>query len=1062
MGKIQTTVTAATIIALLVGAVLTVSSITATTGTFTTVDSTIIYVADITNRTTDGYVEIMRLVVENGSSFPSSPSIGHVFFNTALDTLTVYNGTSWVNMTTSDVVADHGALTGLTDDDHTIYLLADGTRALSATWDVSSQGIIGLTWLNTTSLVFTDEIWYGLDNRTDVIANPQEAWSYLIYVDPDNSSLYHGKASNGTICWTSTNASYVWNSAVSATGEAGGGTVFGRNGLYPLDTPILIEYSYVTIEGEGCGERVVGEGATILKLDDGANCNVFNITKADTQLYSVEIKHLKIEGNSGNNPTGGHGIYAMDVKQARFSDLMIQYCKKSGIYIDGTSEYDSREPWIRDSYIQNCDEYGIYLGEYAYDSWTNNVLVSICGKSGIALMGITNRVISSHFAYCTENGILAQNKEQTIMGNTVEINFQHGILIQGGEAGEAYRSTVTGNTIYDSGYEGGGNTYDGLRLSQVSGIVITGNRILDTRASGSKTQRYGIGIYDCNNLTITGNDLRGNEIDAIQSVNSNDIVRNNQGFNNTYSESTYIIYQDDSDTVMQKSDGTITSSTNASEIFNWAIGNSTNGGQIFVRTGEYNISTTALEFFDLNDVTFTGEGKSTYIHGTADDILDIRRCTGLLITNLKITHNSTYGAIYDAIDMDDSQNCIVSNVWIVGDGTHGGNGITVDGGALGTSYYNFVTDNYIENVPGMGIQLIDSIGNGICGNVINKTGSYGIGLSSASTQNTIQANRINNSSIGIHLVSNTVKSNTVNTNTVVNTTNQGIYINGQNNTISGNTVSNTLGEGIYIERSDNTVSINTVVDADSYGIYVSGSRNTVSTNVVNGVTGGSVRGIGVYNGAENVVSANSVTGCAQGLYTFGSTRTLWTSNIVTSCTTAGFWTWSSNDNRFVGNRFYNNDRGIFVDSSANNYFIFANFFESNTNDGIRIDSGTGNVIQGNLFSSNGATITVPVTTTIIKDNGGYNPLGVIANPILSGQTTLLDSGGDSQIANATTYTNWCSPKTVYMQDADTFDVYVEGQLVADDVNQYVVTLQPSDTFKIEWVSALTTLKFVGN
>lgn len=38
-------------------------------------------------------------------------------------------------------VVDHGTLTGLTDDDHTQYLLANGTRGLSAAWDAGSWQI---------------------------------------------------------------------------------------------------------------------------------------------------------------------------------------------------------------------------------------------------------------------------------------------------------------------------------------------------------------------------------------------------------------------------------------------------------------------------------------------------------------------------------------------------------------------------------------------------------------------------------------------------------------------------------------------------------------------------------------------------------------------------------------------------------------------------------------------------------------------------------------------------------------------------------------------------------
>jgi len=41
----------------------------------------------------------------------------------------------------SGAVSDHGGLAGLTDDDHTQYLLVAGTRALSADWDAGSHEI---------------------------------------------------------------------------------------------------------------------------------------------------------------------------------------------------------------------------------------------------------------------------------------------------------------------------------------------------------------------------------------------------------------------------------------------------------------------------------------------------------------------------------------------------------------------------------------------------------------------------------------------------------------------------------------------------------------------------------------------------------------------------------------------------------------------------------------------------------------------------------------------------------------------------------------------------------
>jgi len=44
--------------------------------------------------------------------------------------------TAWTSLAYSGAVGgDHGGLAGLTHDDHTHYLLAAGTRALSADWD---------------------------------------------------------------------------------------------------------------------------------------------------------------------------------------------------------------------------------------------------------------------------------------------------------------------------------------------------------------------------------------------------------------------------------------------------------------------------------------------------------------------------------------------------------------------------------------------------------------------------------------------------------------------------------------------------------------------------------------------------------------------------------------------------------------------------------------------------------------------------------------------------------------------------------------------------------------
>jgi len=50
----------------------------------------------------------------------------------------------WVETTGGGGVTDHGALTGLTDDDHTQYLLASGSRAMSGNLNLNYKDIIGV------------------------------------------------------------------------------------------------------------------------------------------------------------------------------------------------------------------------------------------------------------------------------------------------------------------------------------------------------------------------------------------------------------------------------------------------------------------------------------------------------------------------------------------------------------------------------------------------------------------------------------------------------------------------------------------------------------------------------------------------------------------------------------------------------------------------------------------------------------------------------------------------------------------------------------------------------
>jgi hypothetical protein len=82
----------------------------------------------------DDAVSFIRLKHGTG---PATPANGHIW----TETTGVYAHIAGVDILVagaSGAVTDHGALTGLSDDDHPQYLLADGSRGLSANWDAGS------------------------------------------------------------------------------------------------------------------------------------------------------------------------------------------------------------------------------------------------------------------------------------------------------------------------------------------------------------------------------------------------------------------------------------------------------------------------------------------------------------------------------------------------------------------------------------------------------------------------------------------------------------------------------------------------------------------------------------------------------------------------------------------------------------------------------------------------------------------------------------------------------------------------------------------------------------
>ena len=104
-----------------------------------------------------------------------------------------FTGTDWTDLTDAGATTlhkhDHGGMDGLGDDDHTIYLLADGTRALSANWDVGAFTVTALRFVSdqtTGTAPFTVASTTVVSNLNADLLDGSEGSAYLLIANIDD------------------------------------------------------------------------------------------------------------------------------------------------------------------------------------------------------------------------------------------------------------------------------------------------------------------------------------------------------------------------------------------------------------------------------------------------------------------------------------------------------------------------------------------------------------------------------------------------------------------------------------------------------------------------------------------------------------------------------------------------------------------------------------------------------------------------------------------------------------------------------------------------------------
>jgi len=203
--------------------------------------------------------------------------------------------TPWEIQFSGQTVTDHGSLGGLTDDDHTQYLLADGTRALTGNWATGDFDITGANLIES-------------DNATSTFLTSTTSWLGTIL-----SGIWNGTAID-------------FSDYTNAT--AGTGITFTDDAISTNDSEIVLS-SLSGYDANGVIDWTSDQGAT--------NINAGNYTDTNTTYVSSDFTHNDLTGYEENRHLDWTSdLGAVNIHSGNYTDTNTTYTGGTGITLTGT------------------------------------------------------------------------------------------------------------------------------------------------------------------------------------------------------------------------------------------------------------------------------------------------------------------------------------------------------------------------------------------------------------------------------------------------------------------------------------------------------------------------------------------------------------------------------------------------------------------------------------------------------------------------------------------------------------------------------------------------------
>jgi parallel beta-helix repeat protein len=463
--------------------------------------------------------------------------------------------------------------------------------------------------------------------------------------------------------------------------------------------------------------------------------------------------------------------------------------------------------------------------------------------------------------------------------------------------------------------------------------------------------------------------------------------------------------------------GQVSSSISANSTIGNALGNMTSGGLLFIKAGSYpNIWNLTIV---NSGTTVRGEGPSTDLIMQANVTTDpscgfLIKASNCSIENLQIDGNGP--TVYP-------QNVNIFGVLVLGTTT-----ATINGDSVRNCYIHDCDEGstHIQAGYGAGAVFEYERYGAIIGNNFVNCGHWGAAIVYNGTNTLIEGNTLFNCYESIEIHSNVGYTNF--------------------NTISGNSINYAKKHGIILDVSSyNLVEENTICYCGWGGSFdAKGGTGIRDTGCFNNIFGNTVifsGESGIYGGSNTTITGNFVGASSQ------NTNNTWPNialfefdlafgNIVRIGSLTAFGPTLTKGPNY----------GIYIPSYAINK---TNVVQGNDVRGSGFLGGFGEAYPGQAY--------------VVKDNIGYNPIGAIVNPISGNTFSLINAGNNATWTSGVIYTNYESPKTLYISGGTTVTLVIDGQIVASAVATLTLTtirLEPLDTFNCT-ASALPTIVVIG-